>query len=142
LTGELEGLQRDRAHCHMDIPKHSEIESPYGAAEALNAARARHSTALEQHQADEHLVLFSPASSTALQAANNARSRVALVAAQAEGLELDVKTHTFPTDAAYRQKYPLGLVPTLEKDDFKLSESVAVATVSFARLQLEFRRKR
>ncbi|ORY83493.1 hypothetical protein BCR35DRAFT_265140, partial [Leucosporidium creatinivorum] len=60
--------------------------------------------------------------------AGNARSRVALVAAQAEGLELDVKTHTFPTDAAYRQKFPLGLVPTLEKDDFKLSESVAVAT--------------
>jgi hypothetical protein len=125
----------------MDIPKHSEIESPYGAAEALNAARARHSMALE-HQADEHPVLFPPSSSTVLQAANNARSRVALVAAQAEGLELDVKTHTFPTDAAYRQKFPLGLVPTLEKDDFKLSESVAVATVSFARLQLEFRRKR
>lgn len=69
-----------------------------------------------------------------LQLAGNARSRVALVAAKAEGLELDVQTHTAPTSAEYREKFPLGLLPTLEKGDFKLSESVAVATVSCASL--------
>lgn len=110
--------------------------APYGPAEPLNAAPARHSTKLEQRQAD-HFTL----SSTVVQAAGNARSRVALVAAQAEGLELDVQTHTFPTDAAYRQKFPLGLVPTLEKDDFKLSESVAVATVSLYQVTARPRRK-
>ncbi|KAI5479407.1 elongation factor 1-gamma [Pseudohyphozyma bogoriensis] len=66
--------------------------------------------------------------------AGNPRARVSLVAAAFEGLELE----SVPTDpfaeggapAAYLAKFPNGLIPGFEKDDFLLSESVAIATVS------------
>ncbi|GAA6019331.1 hypothetical protein JCM10207_001263 [Rhodosporidiobolus poonsookiae] len=60
----------------------------------------------------------------------NPRTRVALVVAKYEGLEVEwVKVNPFEggADAEYTAKFPLGLVPALEKGDYKLTEAIAVA---------------
>lgn len=66
----------------------------------------------------------------ALQAANNPRSRVPLIAAKAEGLDLDINTLSFPVGDDFKAKFPKGKLPTLEDGSFQLTETVAVATVS------------
>lgn len=81
--------------------------------------------------------------------ANNPRARVALVAAAYEGLTLNVVDVNPFTEggvsAAYLEKFPMGLVrlpplrapadcaqvPTLEKDDLKLFEILAIVNVRF-----------
>ncbi|KAM0754534.1 EF1G-domain-containing protein [Meredithblackwellia eburnea MCA 4105] len=63
--------------------------------------------------------------------AGNPRTRASLVAAKFEGLDLElVETNPVADGASeeYKAKFPLGLIPALEKDDFKLTEATAVAT--------------
>ncbi|GAA5930955.1 hypothetical protein JCM10213_003954 [Rhodosporidiobolus nylandii] len=61
----------------------------------------------------------------------NPRTRAALVVAKYEGLDVEwVKTNPFQeggVSAEYLEKFPLGLVPALEKGDFKLTEAIAVS---------------
>ncbi|SDA01512.1 BZ3500_MvSof-1268-A1-R1_Chr10-1g02740 [Microbotryum saponariae] len=62
----------------------------------------------------------------------NPRTNAALVTAQYEGIDLDfVDVHPFAEggiDAAYKAKFPLGLVPGLEVGSLLLSETLAIST--------------
>ncbi|GAA6054633.1 hypothetical protein JCM3770_002914 [Rhodotorula araucariae] len=62
----------------------------------------------------------------------NPRTRVALVVAKYEGLAVEwVKVNPFAeggVGAEYLAKFPLGLVPALEKGDYKLTEAIAIAS--------------
>ncbi|GJN92685.1 hypothetical protein Rhopal_005720-T1 [Rhodotorula paludigena] len=62
----------------------------------------------------------------------NPRTRVALVVAKYEGLDVEwVKTNPYAeggVGAEYLAKFPLGLVPALEKGDYKLTEAIAIAS--------------
>ncbi|BGP49835.1 hypothetical protein JCM10450v2_005740 [Rhodotorula kratochvilovae] len=62
----------------------------------------------------------------------NPRTRVALVVAKYEGLNVEwVKVNPFAeggVGAEYLAKFPLGLVPALEKGDYKLTEAIAIAS--------------
>ncbi|GAA5921041.1 hypothetical protein JCM1841_005071 [Sporobolomyces salmonicolor] len=64
--------------------------------------------------------------------AANPRTLVQQVVAKYEDLELElVETNPLAEDgvsAEYKAKFPLGLVPAFEKGDYKLTESVAIAT--------------
>ncbi|GAA5978411.1 hypothetical protein JCM11641_004681 [Rhodosporidiobolus odoratus] len=61
----------------------------------------------------------------------NPRTLAALVVAKYEGLEVEsVNVNPFAeggVSADYLQKFPLGLVPALEKGDYKLTEAIAIA---------------
>ncbi|GAA5916877.1 hypothetical protein JCM6882_007442 [Rhodosporidiobolus microsporus] len=61
----------------------------------------------------------------------NPRTRVALVAAKYEDVEVEfVPTNPFAEGGAgaeYLAKFPLGLVPALEAGDYKVTEAIAVA---------------
>ncbi|TNY17256.1 elongation factor 1-gamma 1 [Rhodotorula diobovata] len=62
----------------------------------------------------------------------NPRTRAALVAAKYEGVDVEwVKVNPFAeggVGADYLAKFPLGLVPALEKGDYKLTEALAIAS--------------
>ncbi|BGP33640.1 hypothetical protein JCM10296v2_005444 [Rhodotorula toruloides] len=62
----------------------------------------------------------------------NPRTRVQHIVAKYEGIQLEhVETNPMAEGglpADYTAKFPLGLVPALEKGDFKLTEALAIAT--------------
>ncbi|KPV72338.1 uncharacterized protein RHOBADRAFT_65606 [Rhodotorula graminis WP1] len=62
----------------------------------------------------------------------NPRTRAALVVAKYEGVDVEwVKVNPFAeggVGADYLAKFPLGLVPALEKGDYKLTEALAIAS--------------
>lgn len=51
-----------------------------------------------------------------------------MVAAQYEGVEVEQVNVTMPTDDAFRAKFPLGRIPAFESGEFRLTESVAIAS--------------